>query len=139
MSVEQTEQTMRGYLDALFRGQDFSAFFAEDVTWTTMENGELVRGRGPVRDLIVALHQQIFEATPELKSLVCGDGIAGLEAVFVGRHVGEFAGMAATGAEVRLPYTVFYEVQGGKITALRGYLSMLALADQLRLGVPAGV
>lgn len=134
MSVEETERTMRDYIEALVgKGDgDFAAFFADDVLWTTMETGEEVRGRDAVRDLIVSLHGETFHASPELKHLVCGDGLAAIEAVFVATHVSDFAGIPATGAEVRVPYTVFYDVAGGQITALRAYLSMLALTSQLQ-------
>jgi hypothetical protein len=44
MSVEQTERTVREYLDALLGGGDFASFFAENVVWTTMETGDRIRG-----------------------------------------------------------------------------------------------
>ena len=132
MSREQTEETMRRYLDALVAKGDFASHFADDVVWTTMESREEVRGRDAVRDLIVSLHTQMFEAVPELGTLVCGDGTAALEAVFVARHVSEFAGIPAAGARVRLPYTVFYELDRDGITALRAYLSIAALVAQLQ-------
>ena len=68
MSREQTEETMRRYLDALVSKGDFASHFADDVVWTTMESREEVRGRDAVRDLIVSLHTQMFEAVPELVS-----------------------------------------------------------------------
>jgi steroid delta-isomerase-like uncharacterized protein len=128
----QTDETMRSYLDALVQRGDFAAYFADDVHWTTMDDGQEARGRAAVRDLIVSLHQQYFDAAPELRALVCGDGVAALEAVFVGRHVAEFAGIPATGTQVRLPYAMFYELEGDKITELRGYLSVTALVGQLQ-------
>jgi steroid delta-isomerase-like uncharacterized protein len=132
MSREQTEQTMRRYLDALASNGDFASHFADDVVWRTMETAVEVRGRDEVRDLIVSMHAEMFEAVPQLGALVCGDGIAALEAVFVARHIGEFAGIPASGARVNLPYTVFYELDGDKITALRAYLSIAALIAQLQ-------
>jgi steroid delta-isomerase-like uncharacterized protein len=132
----QTEKTMRSYLDALLKRGDFAAHFSDDVLWTTMEDGGEVRGREAVRDVIVSMHQRFFDASPELRSLVCGDGVAAVEAVFVGRHVADFAGVPATGRQVRVPYTMFYELDGDAITELRGYLSMSALLSQLQ--EPAG-
>ena len=131
MTAQETKQALSGYLDALMSGGDFGSFFAEDVVWTTMENGEQVRGRQEVADYIVALHTQIFAASPELVNVAYGDGFAVLEAVFVGVHTGEFAGLAATEARVRLPYCVGYDVQGGKITALRAYFPVMALRQLL--------
>ena len=44
-----------------------------------------------------------------------------LEAIFAARHVGEFAGIPPTGREVRVPYSVHYELTDGHISALRVY------------------
>ncbi|WP_270888823.1 ester cyclase [Pedococcus sp. 5OH_020] len=132
MAVAETERTIRGYLDALLSGGDFADFFAQDVVWTTMETGEELQGREAVRDFIVALHRELFDASPELGTLTTADGAAALEAVFVGKHIAEFAGIPATGAAVRLPYSVSYDLSDDKITALGAYFPILALAQQLR-------
>jgi len=132
MSVEETKHAMAQYLDALQNGGDFGAFFADDVRWTTMETGDVVSGRDEVRDFIIAFHQQLFDASPEFGRLICDDGAAALEATFVGKHIAEFAGVEATGADVRLPYSVVYELGAGKITALRVYLPITALLEQLK-------
>ena len=132
MSLEGTESTIRPYLDALMNGGDFAAFFADDVLWTTMETGDEIRGREAVSDFIIALHSELFNASPELVSIEIADGVAGLEAVFVGTHTAEFAGVPATGATVRLPYSMFYDVADGKIVALRAYFPITALLHQLR-------
>jgi steroid delta-isomerase-like uncharacterized protein len=132
MSVEETERTLRGYLDALLAGGDFASFFADDVLWTTMETGDQIRGREAVRDFIIALHSQLFAASPELKNVTAADGVAAIEAVFVGTHTAEFAGVPATGAAVRLPYSVGYDISDGKIEALRAYFPITALVQQLR-------
>jgi steroid delta-isomerase-like uncharacterized protein len=132
MSLEETESTMRQYLEALRNQGDFASFFAEEVLWTTMETGDQIRGREAVGDFIIALHRQLFDASPELLSTACADGVAGVEAVFVATHTAEFAGVPATGAAVRLPYSMFYDVSGGKIVALRAYFPITALLQQLR-------
>ena len=132
MSLEETQSTVGQYLDALRSGGDFAAFFADDVLWTTMETGDQIRGREAVRDFIVAMHSQSFDASPELVSTEFADGVAGLEAVFIGTHTAEFAGVPATGAAVRLPYSMFYDISGGKIVALRSYFPITALLNQLR-------
>ena len=54
-----------------------------------------------------------------------------LEAVFIGTHSGDFAGLSVTGMQVRLPYSMAYDVAGGSITALRAYFPMTALRSQL--------
>lgn len=132
MTVEETEGTIRAYLEALQTGGDFAAYFADDITWTTMETGDQIRGREPVRDFIVALHSQLFDAAPEFGHVTVAEGVAALEAVFVGKHIAEFAGVPATGADVRLPYSVSYDLVGGKIDALRAYFPITALVHQLK-------
>ena len=131
MSVEETERVMRPYLDALVSGGDFASFLADDVVWTTMETGDQFKGREAVTEFIVAMHTQLFDAAPELVSLVCADGVAALEAVFAATHTAEFAGVPATGAAVRLPYSVFYDVADGSITTLRAYFPVADLVRQL--------
>ena len=81
MSVETTAQTMRSYLDTLLARGDF----ADDVTWTTVGTDQELQGRQPVRDFLIWMHTQAFDAHPKVKTLVIGDGQA-LEADFVGTH-----------------------------------------------------
>ncbi len=131
MSASDTERTMTGYLDALLTGGDYGSYFADEVVWTTMETGDEIRGKQNVVDFIAALHGQMFHARPELGNLVCGDGVALLEAVFVATHSGDFAGIPATNADVRLPYCVGYDIVGDKITALRAYFPITSLHSQL--------
>jgi predicted ester cyclase len=131
MSVQATEQTLHSYLDTLLGRGDFTRFFAEDVTWTTMETGDQIRGRTAVADFIIALHSQYFDARPEVKSTVASDGVALIEADFVGTHTGEFAGIDPTGLAVRVAYCVVYDIPGDKITALRAYFPITLLIQQL--------
>jgi predicted ester cyclase len=77
------------------------------------------------------LHREAFEARPELKSMIIDDDQAVAELDFVGKHIGEFGGIAATGREVRVPYCVVYDLEGEKIKALRIHLPMDVLLEQL--------
>ena len=56
---------------------------------------------------------------------------AAAEAIFVGTHIGDFSGVSATGNSVRVPYSVFYDVDGDKIKSLRIYLPMDQLIAQI--------
>jgi steroid delta-isomerase-like uncharacterized protein len=131
MSVEATSETMRSYLDALVARGDFADYFTEDVTWTTVGRGQELQGRQPVRDFLVWMHTQAFDAHPKVKTLVVADGQAALEADLVGTHTGEFLGIPATGKSVQVPYCVVYDLHDDKIAALRAYIPMELFAQQL--------
>jgi steroid delta-isomerase-like uncharacterized protein len=131
MTVEGTSQTMRSYLDAFLARGDFAEYYTDEVTWTTVGAGQELQGRQPVRDFLMWMHTQAFDAHPKVKTLVVGDGQAALEADFVGTHTGEFLGMPATGKSVQVPYCVIYDLHDDKITALRAYIPMDLFTRQL--------
>jgi steroid delta-isomerase-like uncharacterized protein len=131
MSVEATAAIMRSYLDALLARGEFADYFTDDVTWTTVGTEQRMQGREPVRDFLVWMHSQAFDARPKVKTLVVDDGQAALEADFIGTHIGEFLGMAATGKSVQVPYCVVYDLRDDKIAALRAYIPMELFAQQL--------
>jgi predicted ester cyclase len=139
MADQDARGVMQGYLEALRDRGDFARFFAPDVRWTTMETGDEVVGRGEVRDHIAAFHSQAFDAHPELVGLIVGDDSAMLEARFIGTHIAEFVGIPATGANVDVPYCMAYDISGGVITALRSYLSIAGLCEQMTAAAAARV
>jgi predicted ester cyclase len=131
MSTDTTERVLREYVEALLSRGDFARFYSDDVLWKTMETGQEIRGREAVRDYIVALHTAIFDARPVIRGTFTGDGVALLEADFVGRHIGEIGGVAPTGRDVKVPYCVVYDIQGERISVLRAYFPIAALLQQL--------
>jgi predicted ester cyclase len=139
MSVDTSTKTINSYLETLFSGGDFSQYFSADVVWTTMETGDQVHGREEVRDYIVALHTQLFDARPEVRSLTVGSETAALEADFVGTHIGEFAGIPPTGADLRVPYCVIYDLAEDSIRALRAYIPIGSMVSQLQAAATASV
>jgi len=122
MSTEATKRTMDSYLAALMNGGDIGQHFSDDVRWITMESGDQIVGREAVRDFIGSMHTTLFDAHPELRKLVIGEGVVAGEFDFVGTNTGEFEGQAATGQQLRIPYVVFYDVAEEGITELRAYL-----------------
>ncbi len=131
MAPETSERVIREYLEALLARGDFGRFFTDDVLWTTMESGEQIRGRDAVRDYIVALHTVVFDARPVVRGVAVSGDVALLEADFVGRHIGDMGGIAATGREVKIPYCVVYDIRGEQIAALRAYFPVGALMQQV--------
>src|SRR5262249_5337647 len=88
-------------------------------------------GPQAVEATIRYLHEQAFDAHPELKCLLVDGERAALEADFVGRHVREFGGRPPTGKPVRVPYSVVYDLEGERIKALRIYMPTDELLRQL--------
>ena len=117
--AEQTRAALEPYLAALVAREDVAPYFADDVVLTLVEVGQEIRGREAAAGAIAELHQATFDAKPEVTNLVVGEGNAAGEFVFVGTHIGEFAGILATGRAVRVPYTVVYDLADGQIAALR--------------------
>jgi predicted ester cyclase len=129
---------MTGYLDTLVQRGDYARYFSDDVSWLTVGPNQELHGRAAVGQFIRWFHEQAFDAAPRLTNLFVADGKAAIEAAFVGRPTAEFFGVAATGREVTIPYCVIYDVAGAQITALRAYLPLDLLLQQLGATPSAG-
>jgi predicted ester cyclase len=131
MSAERVRTTLEEYMEALAARGDYGRYFADDMEFAIMGTDQQSRGARAAEDAIRYLHEIAFDAAPEVANLLADDRGGALEAVFVGSHIGEFAGVGATGNEVRVPYSVFYDVDADKITALRIYMGMDQLLAQI--------
>src|SRR5689334_21360798 len=76
MSAETVDRVMHDYVEALNSGGDLSAYFADDATFTTMETGEVVRGRDAIAAYISMLHHEVFAGRVVPRHLVTADGVA---------------------------------------------------------------
>lgn len=119
MSLEETQAVMDAYFAALVAREDIAPYFSDDVFFELVDVGQRVEGRDEVVDAIVELHQHTFDAHPDVKNVVIGEGTAAAEVVFVGTQTGDFAGIPASGQQVAVPYAAFYDLADGKITAIR--------------------
>ncbi|MFL5801099.1 MAG: ester cyclase [Roseiflexaceae bacterium] len=126
MSIESTYQTMMAY------GQSHdSSLVAEDAVFTDMATGGETSGRAAITQMLDYFYHQAFEAHPELTNLIAADGQATIEGYVVGKHIGEFAGIAPTGKEVRVPIAVVYDLEADQIKRARVYLMINVLFQQL--------
>ena len=129
MSVESTREVMTKYLDA--EHSDVS-MMAEDVIFTHMATGDEHRGPEAVLQMLNYTYHIAFDAHAETKNLFFGEGKALLEADFVGKHIGEFAGIPATNKLVRVPLCVVYDLEDNLIKRGRVYFEMPVLLQQLK-------
>jgi len=127
MSIESTQKTMAHYLES--EHSDVSVM-AEDVVFTIMATGQEHKGPEGVLQMLQYFYQIAFEATAETRNFFYADGKAVLEADFIGKHIGEFAGIPATGKNVRVPLCVVYDLENDQITRGRVYFEMPALMAQ---------
>lgn len=132
MSVESTRAVMTRYFDS--EHSDVSDM-ADDVVFTIMATGQSHRGREAVLGMLNYFYHIAFDATAETKNAIFADGQAVVEGDFVGRHIGEFAGIPATNKDVRVPIAVIYDLENDQITQGRVYFEMPALMQQLGVGM----
>ena len=128
MSTDQTRAVIEQYVRA--EHGDVS-LMADDVVFRIMATGDEHRTPQGVKGMLDWFYHVAFDARGELRNLVVGEGIAVLEADFVGRHVGEFAGVPATGKDVRVPLAVIYDVRGDRIVEGRVYFETPAFLAQV--------
>ena len=133
MSIESTRQTMQRYMDA--QHGDVS-MMAEDVVFTIMATGQENHGREAVQGMLNYFYHIAFDAKAITHVTLIGDNNAMVEGDFVGKHIGEFAGIPATGKDVNVPLCVVYDLVNDQIKHGRVYFETPALLTQL--GVSMG-
>ncbi len=133
MSVESTRAVMMQYFGS--EHGDVSVM-ADDVVFTMMATGEEYRTPEGVAGLLNYFYHQAFNATAETTNIIFADGQVALEGYVVGTHTGQFAGIPATGREIRVPIAVIYDVEEDKIKRARIYFEVPVLMQQL--GVSQG-
>jgi predicted ester cyclase len=131
MSIETTRETVLRYVNS--EHSDVSVM-AEDVVFTIMATGAEHRGREGVLAMLKYFYHVAFDATASTRVMLFGETNAMVEGDFVGKHIGEFAGIAPTGRAVRVPLCVVYDLDGNQIQRGRVYFEMPVLIQQLGAG-----
>lgn len=128
MSAESTRETIMRYVNS--NHSDLSVM-ADDVVFTHMATGDEHRGVQGVQQMLQYVYHTAFDARAESTNMIFADGKATLEADFVGKHIGEFAGIPPTGRDVRVPLCVVYDLENDKIKRGRVYMELPVLFKQL--------
>lgn len=102
--VDSSRTTMESYLQALLTRGGFADYLSDDVALEIVGSGKSAHGRTEVAGMIRHIHEQAFDATAKLKSLVVEGHRAAIEADFVGRHTApsSLASLAPTAAYASL-------------------------------------
>lgn len=106
-------------------------YLAEDSVFTDMSSGQVHEGRDAVAGMLDYVYHRAFDAHAETRALIVDGDKAVLEGTFVGRHIGEFAGIPATGREVRVPLCVTYDLAEDGIKRGRVYMAVTVMMAQL--------
>jgi predicted ester cyclase len=117
-------------MNAYFETHDLQ-YVDEDATFKLVFSGEEHHGREAIAGMLNYFYKVAFDAHPDKKNVIFGDRQAVAEADFVGKHIGEFAGIPATQKQVRVPFIVVYEVGFSTIKQARIYFPMDVLVKQL--------
>ena len=128
MSIETNLNILTRYIDS--NHSDVS-MMAEDVVFTNMATGEKHSGPEAVTQMLQFIYHVAFEAHAETKNIIINETNAVLEGDFVGKHIGEFAGVPPTNKFVRVPLCVVYDLENDKIKRARIYFEIPALLTQL--------
>ena len=125
-SVEESRRVLEAYV-----AQHDTSMVAPDAVFHDVASGQDYIGREAIAAMLDYVYHVAFEARAETVRTVVGDGAAVLEAVLVGIHTGEFAGVPATGREVRVPLVVSYRIADGQIQEAFVYLLVASFLQQV--------
>jgi steroid delta-isomerase-like uncharacterized protein len=126
MSKEETRNTVAKFINAI----DMT-MIANDAVFTMMADSHQTQGREAIQQMIQYFYNIAFEGMHETARMIIVDGYGFVEGFLVGRHIGEFAGIPATGKEVRVPICHIFEVSDGQIQRANIYFQMVTLMQQL--------
>jgi hypothetical protein len=125
-SVESTRKTLEAYWH-----EHDPKYVAEDAVFTMLPTGEEMHGRDTIDQHLKAFYHGSLTATVEVVGSIFSEDKGLLEAMVVGKHTGDFAGIPATGRDVRVPIAVSYDMENGLIKRARIYLLVNVLISQI--------
>jgi steroid delta-isomerase-like uncharacterized protein len=128
--IEKKGSTTRENFEAYARTHDVQ-YVAEDAVFTSMNTGEKTVGREAIGQMLHYIYHVAFDARAETKNIVVTENKALLEGDFIGKHIGEFAGIPATNKNVNVPLCVTYDLEDGLIKSGRVYFLMDVMMAQL--------
>ncbi len=131
MSLDANRRALQGYLV-----EHDERYLASDAVFTDMSSGQEWTGREAVAGMLHWFYEVAFDATFENRTLVVDEEHGMLEGTVVGRHIGEFAGVPATGRNFRAPICVAYDFRDGQIARGRFYFAVPAFLAQVGAAAP---
>jgi predicted ester cyclase len=128
--LEKEVSTMQKKMEDYFKTHDVK-YVAEDAVFTHMNTGERYEGREAISQMLHYVYHVAFDAHAQTRSMVVTEDKAAIEGNFIGKHIGEFAGVQPTGKDVNVPLCVTYELKNGFIQEARIYMLVDVIMKQL--------
>lgn len=126
MTVESSREVMDAYM-----GDGGLGVVADDAVYVDTATGQRYEGREAIKGMLTQTYRGGLDATSEVTNVIIGEDGACVEATIVGRHTGSYAGVPATGKEVRIPLCVTYRIADGQIVEAHVYAQMAAFLAQV--------
>jgi predicted ester cyclase len=126
-ALELTQKNMRDYL----RTHD-ARYVTEDAVFINKATGERIEGREAIGQMLNYFYHIAFDAHAETTNVLVTEEKALAEGLFMGKHIGEFAGIPATRKIVTVPLCVSYTMENGLIKEARIYMMNDVLMKQLQ-------
>ena len=122
-----SQKNMRDYL----RSHD-ARYVTDDAVFINRATGERFEGREAIGKMLQFFYHIAFDAHAEFPNVLVTEDRAVAEGLFIGKHIGEFAGIPATGKIVSVPLCVTYNLENGLIKEARIYMMGDVLIRQLQ-------
>ena len=106
-------------------------YIKEDAVFIHMATNEKTYGKEAIGKMLNHIYHVAFDANAQVKNTIVSEDKALLEAVFKGKHIGEFAGIKATNKQVEVPFSVAYDLEDGLIKEARIYMLNSVMRNQL--------
>lgn len=132
------EADIKGQTNAMKNMEEFFKthdviYVAENAVFKDMNTGEEINGRKAIAGMLNYLYHVAFDAKAIVNNTIITKNHALLEASFAGKHIGEFAGISATGKQVNVPLCVTYDLnEDGLIQNGRIYMLTDVMMRQLK-------
>lgn len=126
-SLAIAQKNMRDYL----RSHD-ARYVTDDAVFINKATGERIVGREAIGKMLQYFYHIAFDAHAEISHVHVTEDRAVAEGLFIGKHIGEFAGIGPTRKIVSVPICVTYNLEDGLIKEARIYMMMDALMKQLQ-------
>lgn len=125
------KSTTKANMESYFKTHDVK-YVAEDAVFINMATGERHQGKDDIANMLNYIYHVAFDAKASIDNYIITEDKAMIEGFFVGKHIGNFAGIEATNKEVNVPLCVTYSLVDGLVKEARIYMQANVMMEQLQ-------